>query len=149
MSRNINRLGADIRKLAANLKRIEQSELLTIIGVEAVRGARRNFEVEGIIRNGSIDKWKPKKKNPRNKKTLTDRGNLKAAVRYWIANGTVTVGVDGQQIPYAQIHQTGGGIPRKNGSTTQMPQRKYLELTPDIVTAINRKVEQRLNRLKP
>lgn len=139
-------MASDIRRKADALKR-QKPAILKMMGVEGVRAAKNNFEAEGMIRNGSVEKWRPKKK-PNGKKVLTGKPLLKKAVKWWIVDSSVYVGVPPGVVPYAAIHQWGGGIPRKDGSTTQMPQRKYLEFTPDIDERIRKLLEFQLKKLK-
>lgn len=81
-----------------------------IIGSEAVDEVSMHFQEEGT--DGV--KWKERLPDtPRNdRKILSDTNTLEDSVRYEVqqAGRQVVVGVDGDVVPYAEIHQAGGDI---------------------------------------
>lgn len=89
-------------------------DIPTFIGTEAVRFFKGSFDRQGFIDEGGVEKWKPRKagaKRNKGRKILVDKAKLKRSIRITRKTAySVTVGVDGNSVPYAQIHNEGGTI---------------------------------------
>lgn len=88
-----------------------------VIGVEAVKHFKKNFETEGVP---DVDKWASRKTlragGTNSQKVLSKSGELSESIDYKLEGDTVIIYSDK---PYAQIHNEGGEI-------TVTPQmRKY------------------------
>jgi len=87
-----------------------------IVGRIAVNFFRRSFKNQGMMKNGSVEKWKDRSpghpKNKENKKLLLDRGHLRDGIMIKSASpGKVVIGVDALVSPYASLMNDGGTIP--------------------------------------
>jgi phage gpG-like protein len=84
-------------------------EMPGIIGTEAVRFTKENFKLQGY-RGDRFIRWKKRNDNLPHK-ILFKSGILEGAVMILSRSDTsVTFGVDGSIVPYAQIHNEGGEI---------------------------------------
>ena len=81
-----------------------------IIGVEGVKFVQGNFDNEGF-RGAALQVWDKRKhetSRSSGKKVLSDRRHLRDGVRYEAHGLEVTIGVDGEKLPYAKLHNEGG-----------------------------------------
>lgn len=174
MKNGLEQLLADLEHARSEIKKLTY-DAPRIMGVQAVNFFRLNFEKEGMIRGGSVSKWKGRiAGTPRNdRKILSDRGNLEDSIRYEITGKyEVNVGVDLNKIPYAKLMNEGGKIivtplMRKyfwaqfyntgdvfwrNLALTKktefdVPARQYMDITPDLEKNIERKFDKRIKRI--
>lgn len=89
-----------------------------IIGTEALRVIDEHFEREELI---GVQSWPPRVPGtPRDdRKLLSDTNTLQDSIDYQVRRGgtEVVIGVDLARVPYAQIHNEGGTIPRTQAMT--------------------------------
>lgn len=144
-----------------------------IMGVIAVEFFKLNFEKEGTVKNGQINKWKGRiNGTPRNdRKTLSDTNHLEDSIRYKVGGSNwVSVGVDLDKVPYAQIHNEGGEIAItekmrkyfwaqyyesadefwKHMALTKktafvIPKREFMVITDDLKKSIGREITSKVN----
>lgn len=89
-----------------------RSNLPYQLGAIAVRFFKRNFERQGFLNNGKVDKWEQRKRKERgrNRGLLTKSGTLKRGIKIKsTTSNRVVTGVD-DAIKYANIHNDGGTI---------------------------------------
>lgn len=106
-------LKKDLDRLAKEIERFAKVDVPVIMGVEAVRFVRINFEKEGFDSGSGVSTWKRRKRETRRtvgKRVLHNRGNLKSSIRYERTGNEIRVGVDGSAIPYAKLHNEGGTV---------------------------------------
>lgn len=167
-------LAKDLARQEAELRQLF-NDIPRIMGVQAVEFTRKNFERQGMIRNGALSKWAKRiDGTPRNsRKILSDRNNLEDSIRYRIIGRLqVAFGVDGRKVPYAQIHNEGGTIKvtpqmkkyfwamySETGddfwkhlaltkkTVIEIPKREYLAVTPDLEKNIERELNKRMDRI--
>ncbi|MBS1641325.1 MAG: phage virion morphogenesis protein [Bacteroidetes bacterium] len=108
-NKNINGLDDVIRKLQ-NAKDYLQKKVTTVIGVEAVKHFKNNFQLEGFI-DSALKKWESRKikrlGSTDNQKILSKSGELADSIDFRIELSTIIIYSD--KI-YAQIHNEGGKI---------------------------------------
>lgn len=139
--------------LTENYRQIRR-RLPNKIATTAVNFFKRNFRVGGF-QDTPFKKWKDPQKLKKERKTkkgnttLIESGNLRRGIKKISAKrNSIVVGIS-KNIPYAQIHNEGGKIPRKNGKTTEMPQRQFIGDSDAIETALNRTIIKELKKLQP
>lgn len=97
----------DLMRRLQEAKRYIQFDVLEVLGTEAVKHFKRNFEREGF----DGDKWATRKSkrfgSTNSQKVLTFSGELSESIEYRIEGNTVIVYSDK---PYAQIHNEGGKV---------------------------------------
>lgn len=112
--------GADeLQRKLNEAKDYLQNDVKDVIGIEAVKHFKRNFEEEGFV-DKSVSKWasrKTKRSGGTNgQKVLNKSGELSESIDYRVDGEGVVISTDK---PYAEIHNEGGEI-------TVTPQmRKY------------------------
>ena len=103
---NIHGLDELNAKLEAAIEYFEK-DVPVVIGVEAVKHFKQNFENEGFDGN----KWAARKTirtgSTNGQKILGKSGELSESIDYKIEGGTITIYSDK---PYAEIHNEGGII---------------------------------------
>jgi phage gpG-like protein len=108
-NKNINGLDDVIRKLQ-NAKDYLQNKVPTVVGVEAVKHFKNNFQLEGFL-NRVLKKWEARKikrlGSTDNQKILSKSGELADSIDFRIQGNTIIIYSDKV---YAQIHNEGGKI---------------------------------------
>jgi phage gpG-like protein len=169
MAKTIQDLIDDMKRHEAELKKLVQ-DAPRIAGIESVNYAR------DAIKNGGLEgeKWPDRLEGtPRNDRPLlVNIHTLSDSIRYEVSGVTVTIGVDGSKVPYAQIHNEGGDIQvtpqmRKffwarfmetgddffkhlaltKKSHFHIPKRTYLKFTPELHARITKNLESRLKQI--
>jgi phage gpG-like protein len=110
--KDLNQLGDDLNALARDCWKL-QGQMPRIVGVIGVNFVRTNFDKEGFQNGTGTDVWaKRKHENSRSvgKKVLSDRRNLRDAVRYDLQGDTVMIGIDGDKFLYGKLHNEGGEV---------------------------------------
>lgn len=103
---NISRLPAFRDDLKRSIARLPQ-----VAGGTAVTFFKENFRRQGFLNNGSVDKWKARKKGAKRNKgraLLIDTGRMRRDIRVLTSSGTHVV--VGATVPYAEAHNEGADI---------------------------------------
>lgn len=103
------------REFAAKLDRVAKlyKSMPRIAGVQATRYLKDGFKRQGWVENGRVSRWKPRLPgSPRNsRRILSDTGNLKDSIRILsLGVDEVRIGINPSEVPYAEIHNSGGSI---------------------------------------
>lgn len=174
MARDIKFFADDIRRNAAEAEKVFK-QVPRIMAGAAIKMKDANFSARGFIENGSVVQPWPARKSETTrsggKGVLTDTGTMQDSVKARVSGNKVTVGIDLNKVPYAQIHNEGGKtsphtITAKKGKAlkfsgskgalfrrnvnhpgSQMPERKFLGYTPDIEVILDREMTDKLNRI--
>ncbi|WP_420582074.1 phage virion morphogenesis protein [Reichenbachiella sp.] len=119
-------------------------ELPDVVGQTAVDHAHDNFDREGFKDGGKIDKWQSRKdrKGNQGKNILVQTGQLKASIDYDVSGKTVSVGSDKV---YAKMHNEGGKTGRNH--SVQMPQRKFMDNSKDIEEAVEKHLDNEMDKI--
>lgn len=108
-NKNIHGVDEMIEKLTA-LKEYLQDDVYTVIGVEAQKHFRQNFEEEGFV-DKSVEKWASRKTkrtgSTNGQKVMTKSSDLAESIDYEVRKPDVIIKTDKE---YAQIHNEGGEI---------------------------------------
>lgn len=87
-----------------------QSDVKDVIGIEAVKQFKKNFQEEGFV-DKSVSKWAARKTkrsgSTNSQKVLSKSGELADSIDYRTGTDGVTIFTDK---PYAEIHNEGGEI---------------------------------------
>ena len=171
-TRSLDMMEKDLRRMAQRVKAL-QAQLPMIGGTLAKKQFQRNFDVEGFIKDGRVNKWKKRVPSKRQNKVLTDRTVLRNSILARKVSGGFAVGVDLNKVPYAKLHNEGGKVTvtpkmkkyfwamysktgdelykrlalKKPGSIIIMPKRQYMGYTKDIDKAFGRELTARLNKI--
>lgn len=84
-----------------------------IAGVQATQFLKDGFQRQGWVEGGRLSRWKARVAGtPRNsRRILSDTGNLKDSIRIQsLGVDEVRVGINPSEVPYAEIHNSGGSI---------------------------------------
>jgi hypothetical protein len=146
----------DMKRRAAQLKEIVDKKAPAIFAAAAEKMKDANFSAEGFVVGGSAaPKWPKRKTETRRskgKRILHDRGTMQSSVKAKVrGGGKIHVGLDTDKVPYGPAHNEGGSFIQyirphhrthyKTGKRYQvkgysrkitLPQRKYLDYSPDI-----------------
>lgn len=167
-----------IGKTFAQVKRdIQQvaKEIVTIAGVEGVKHFKKSFTDQGFTDAG-LQKWPGRKRNTDpGRAILVKTGRLRRGVRVLSkTDKTVKVGVDLNEVPYAQYHNDGGNFAvkahrRRNsrydvfnastrrksasglnivaGHTRKVPKRQFVGDSKQLTDKIEKQVARRMKTL--
>lgn len=136
--------------------------------VEKMKDA--NFSAQGFVENGTAaPRWAKRKIETRKtlgKKILFNTGYLQNNIKVQAYSTKVVSGVDGEKVPYAQVHNEGlrGLINVKPHHRTHyqskkryqvkgfakrvnIPERKYLGYSPDILKITQKEVNYKLKKI--
>lgn len=136
--------------------------------VEKMKDA--NFSAQGFVENGTASpRWAKRKIDTRKtvgKKVLFNTGYLQNNIKVIAFPAKVIAGVDGKKVPYAHMHNEGfhGMINVRSHHRThyrtkkryqvkefakrmEMPQRKYLGYSPDILKITQKEVNYQLKKI--
>lgn len=151
-NKTLQQLLQDFRKATGEME-ILKNNLPRIIGVEAVKVVKQNFQLQGYDNGFGVNKWPPRSPDTnlsydrgRGRKLgagsraknqykgsvfgshnpiLMQTRNLYSSIQYFLAGRNVTIGVDINIVPYAQKMNEGGtGSWGKN--KTWPPARQYV-----------------------
>lgn len=146
-------------QLAAAFTKLQRN-LPKIIGIEAVNHFKQSFR-DGGFTDYHLEKWKERKKAiDSGRGILVKTGALRKSIRVLrITNTSVTVGVDGNIIPYAEIHNEGGTAHRRAFSYkrgrrmvyvkahgAKYPKRQFIGNSIELNRKIKRRVILEMNR---
>jgi hypothetical protein len=106
-------LVADMSRLRNKTRRMVSSAP-KIIGARVSADIRENFMRQGLMTDNGLQRWVPSASAIREKRrTLIDTGALMGGIHYEPTQKTVRVGVDTNEIPYAQKHGEGINITKR------------------------------------
>lgn len=131
-----------LAKMQIDIKDAVNSDLPKIVGNEAARLFRKNFQDEGFFG----DKWKPAKRigtakgAADSRKTLTDTGDLGRSIQVKTEPGRATVYSD---LPYSAVHNEGLKAGRGKGFT--MPKRQFMGESDKVTQSMKNKILNYLN----
>lgn len=135
--------------IAAQVKRFFEKDAIIIVGVEAKKHFQGGFQrdQQGFT-DAKLQKWKPLKPKSLKRKTrkngtappiLTDQGHLRDSID-WDGDYSAQAAVISSHLPYAQVHNEGGG-PKK------MSRRQFMGPSKKLEETIIKKFEQELDKI--
>lgn len=166
--RDLQNMPGDFRKKQAQIDKLIKAIPKYIAGAaEKMKDA--NFSAQGFVSNGAATKWPKRKKETAKtsgKRILHQTGLLQNSVKANALADHVRVGVDLGKVPYAKVHNEGGGVVQyvkphhrkhyKTGKRYQVksfarkvryPKRQFLGFSPDIIRATEREVKYQLDKI--
>lgn len=167
--KDIRDLAEDLRDRSDKIHQL-QKKIPKYIAASAEKMKDANFSAEGFVENGSArPRWKKRKQETRltrGRRILYGTGNLQNNVKAKALSDRVNVGIDLSKVPYAKVHNEGGGLTKyvkahtrkhwKTGKRYQvrsfsrklnMPQRKFLGYSPDILKVTEKNLRYEFDKI--
>lgn len=161
---------ADVKKHAAELKRMIDSDVPKFFAGAVERMKDANFSAQGFVINGSASPAWAKRtvetSRSSGKRILHSTGTLQDSVKVLARPGEVRSGVDLGKVPYAQLHNEGGTVQQivkahsrkhyRTGKvyevktftrTVTMPKRQYLGWSPDIAKIAEKDMKAAIGKI--
>lgn len=166
---DIKNLGSDLQEKINKIRQIER-KVPRYMARAAEKMKDANFSAQGFLENGTTrPRWKKRKKEThltRGRRILFGTGNLQNNVKAQALADRIKVGVDLSKVPYAKIHNEGGRViqyvrphVRRHWKTKKryqvrgfsrkinMPQRKFLGYSPDIIKIVKRELDYEFKKI--
>ena len=139
-----------IQSHAQQSKAFVERDLPDLVGTEATKHFKENFEKEGFV-DASPKPWKEVKRrmNPRTRgvrktnKILHDSGELQESISYEKEPGKVVIYSDK---PYASAHNKGTTTAGRGRSTT-IPKRQFIGHSEKLDEKIRKEIEDGLGKI--
>ncbi len=113
-------------------------EVAIMTGTESIKFFKESFVKQGFT-DTSFKKWqklKYQKGKGHGKRILRSTGHLMQNIKKEVGNGRVTVYND---CKYADIHNSGGTITKKDGTRIEMPQRQFMGNSKALMDILEKK----------
>jgi phage gpG-like protein len=139
----------EAKEAADAVKHFMTGDALKIVGIEAKKHFQEGFQTDHQgFTDDHLEKWKPltpatvKRKTRKNGTTppiLTDKGHLRDSID-WEGDYNDQVVIMSSDLPYAEVHNEGGGP--KN-----MPKRQFMGPSKQLEEKIVAKFEKQLDKI--
>lgn len=138
----------DAKQIASEVNRFFTRDAVTIVGIEAKKHFKEGFQKDKQgFTDEKLEKWqelkpatvKRKTKNGSTPPILTDKGHLSDSID-WNADYNTKEVTMGSDLPYAQVHNEGGG-------SKNMPQRQFMGPSKKLEEKIITKFEAELDKI--
>ncbi|MDY0324492.1 MAG: phage virion morphogenesis protein [Candidatus Carbobacillus sp.] len=149
---NFEQFASEIKRNSKQLEHLMNVQLPKIIGREAVKHFKKNFQTQSWKRTKWTEvkrrqdwtrQYKYSKPAARSRKILTgSTGDLGRSIQYSTETGKVTIHSD---LIYAAVHNYGLRAGRGSGFT--MPQRQFIGNDPELIKHIEKIINKRLQQI--